>query len=125
MMMSDVLNGLFARHFGAEPLAVAPLPSSGSHRRYYRLEGTGGTAIGVVGTDADENRAFLTEARHFRSKGIRVPEVYAVSPDGMAYLQEDLGCESLYDPRFNEGNLRDCSLVSIWTDPDAFAPNSV
>ncbi|MBQ3862367.1 MAG: radical SAM protein [Clostridia bacterium] len=33
------------------------------------------------------------------------------------------GCESLYDPRFNEGNLRDRSLVSIWTDPDAFAYN--
>ena len=51
----------------------------------------------MIGTDPDENRAFLTEARHFRSKGISVPEILAVTPDGMAYLQEDLGSESLYD----------------------------
>ena len=97
MTMPDVLTALYARHFGAEPSATVPLPTSGSHRRYYRLEGPGGTAVGVVGTDPDENLAFLTEARHFRSKGIRVPEIYAVSADGMAYLQEDLGSESLYD----------------------------
>ena len=33
------------------------------------------------------------------------------------------GCESMYDPRFNEGNLRESSLYEIWTDPDAFSYN--
>lgn len=33
------------------------------------------------------------------------------------------GCESLYDLRFNEGNLRERSLLDIWTAPDAFAYN--
>ncbi|MBQ7065148.1 MAG: radical SAM protein [Firmicutes bacterium] len=33
------------------------------------------------------------------------------------------GCESMYDPRFNEGNLRQRSLADIWTDPGAFAYN--
>ena len=33
------------------------------------------------------------------------------------------GCESMYDARFNEGNLRERSLLDIWTDPDAFAYN--
>ena len=33
------------------------------------------------------------------------------------------GCESMYDERFNEGNLRERSLYDIWTDPDAFAYN--
>ncbi|MBR3552248.1 MAG: radical SAM protein [Clostridia bacterium] len=33
------------------------------------------------------------------------------------------GCESMYDPRFNEGNLRQRSLRDIWTDPAAFAYN--
>ena len=33
------------------------------------------------------------------------------------------GCESMYDARFNEGNLRKRSLMDIWTDPDAFAYN--
>ena len=33
------------------------------------------------------------------------------------------GCESLYDEAFNEGNLRERSLRSIWESPDAFAYN--
>ncbi len=33
------------------------------------------------------------------------------------------GCESMYDERFNEGNLRSESLRSIWEDPDRFAYN--
>ena len=33
------------------------------------------------------------------------------------------GCESMYDERFNEGNLRQKSLAEIWNDPDAFAYN--
>ena len=33
------------------------------------------------------------------------------------------GCESMYDERFNEGNLREKSLKEIWEDPEAFAYN--
>jgi radical SAM protein with 4Fe4S-binding SPASM domain len=33
------------------------------------------------------------------------------------------GCESMYDARFIEGNLRERSLWDIWTDPGAFAYN--
>ncbi|MBR6020743.1 MAG: radical SAM protein [Lachnospiraceae bacterium] len=33
------------------------------------------------------------------------------------------GCESMYDERFNEGNLRNESLRSIWEDPERFAYN--
>lgn len=33
------------------------------------------------------------------------------------------GCESMYDERFIEGNLRERSLAEIWTDPSAFAYN--
>ena len=33
------------------------------------------------------------------------------------------GCESLYDERFNEGNLRERSLLDIWTDENSFAYN--
>lgn len=33
------------------------------------------------------------------------------------------GCESMYDARFIEGNLRERSLADIWTDPEAFAYN--
>lgn len=33
------------------------------------------------------------------------------------------GCESMYDERFIEGNIREKSLAEIWNDPDAFSYN--
>lgn len=33
------------------------------------------------------------------------------------------GCESMYDERFIEGNLREKPLLGIWEDPDAFSYN--
>ena len=90
------LESLFEQYTGAAPVASVALTGSASHRRYYRLTGADGrTLIGVEGTDADENRAFLTIDRHFAAKGINVPKVVAV--DGLCYLQEDLGTTVLYD----------------------------
>ena len=90
------LESLFEQYTGAAPVASVALTGSASHRRYYRLTGADGrTLIGVEGTDADENRAFLTIDRHFAAQGIHVPKVVAV--DGLCYLQEDLGSTVLYD----------------------------
>jgi aminoglycoside/choline kinase family phosphotransferase len=50
-----------------------------------------------VGTALGENEAFVAIAQQMRLKGLPVPEVYAVSADGMCYLQEDLGDTSLFD----------------------------
>lgn len=55
------------------------------------------SVIGVVGTSAEENHAFVAIARHFAAKGLPVPHVLAVSDDGMRYIQTDLGITSLYD----------------------------
>ena len=90
------LESLFERYTGAAPVFKVALTGSASHRRYYRLTGADGRSlIGVEGTDADENRAFLTIDRHFAAKGINVPKV--VAEDGHCYLQEDLGSTVLYD----------------------------
>ena len=90
------LEALFKQVTGAAPVSVKALTGSASHRRYYRLTGPDGlTLIGVEGTDPDENRAFVTLARHFAEKGIRVPKVLAES--GLCYLQEDLGSHALSD----------------------------
>ena len=70
---------------------------AGSPRRYYRLGTAEHTVVGVVGTAQGENEAFIAIAQQMRSKGLPVPEVYAVSADGMRYLQEDLGDTSLFD----------------------------
>ena len=74
------------------------LTSAGSNRQYYReTRPDGSTYIRVVGTNRQENHAFITLAQHFRSKGLPVPEVYMVSEDEMEYTQEDLGDVSLFD----------------------------
>lgn len=95
--MSEALIELYTALRGEAPAKVEALPPTGSHRRYYRLSGNGSSVIGVVGTDKAENSSFIQMASHFRSKGLRVPEVLATSPDGLRYIQEDLGGLSLHD----------------------------
>lgn len=96
--MESALNDLFVAVRGKAPLAVTELPSSGSNRRYFRLSGAeeGDSLIGVVGTSKEENSAFIYMSRHFHEKGLPVPEVLAVSPDGMSYVQTDLGDTLLF-----------------------------
>lgn len=96
--MVTTLSRLFADVYGNAPATVTELQSSGSNRRYFRLsEADGGrTLIGVLGTSVQENRAFIYMARHFAEKGIPVPTVLAVSDDGMAYVQTDLGDTLLF-----------------------------
>jgi aminoglycoside/choline kinase family phosphotransferase len=53
--------------------------------------------MGVIGTDKEENSSFIYLAGHFKARGINVPDVYGVSEDGMAYIQEDLGSVMLLD----------------------------
>lgn len=91
-----VLKELYNRVVGVEPESVTEMPSSGSNRRYFRLAGER-TLIGVVGTCKEENEAFLYMDKHFRAKGLPVPEVYACSDDKMSYVQEDLGDTLLFN----------------------------
>lgn len=94
--MENLLR-LYASHTGHQAETVDAIKSSASHRQYFRLSAGGSSLIGVVGTDTDEDRAFITESRLFRANGINVPEVLAVSEDGLAYLQEDLGDDLLFE----------------------------
>ena len=85
-MITDELQKLYVRHAGCEPEQIDELPSSGSNRRYFRLKGKE-SVIGVSGTSIEENEAFLYMARHFREKGLPVPQVYAVSDNHAFYIQ--------------------------------------
>lgn len=95
--MDKKLEDLFIEYAGVKPDGCERLTPSGSRRSYFRLTSEARSVIAVRGTDKDENRAFMTLASHFRSKGINAPEVLASSDDGMYYLQEDLGDTLLYD----------------------------
>lgn len=83
---------------GYEPLDNLILlhTGSGSGRRYYRMNSDKGSLIGAFNANKPENAAFLYLTTHFLEHGLPVPRVLACSDDGLYYLQEDLGDESLY-----------------------------
>ncbi len=81
---------LYKIFVGSEPSEVKLMEKSGSNRQYYRLTGNP-SIVGVIGESREENEAFIYMADHFRKQGLPVPEVYGVSDDHMAYIQEDLG----------------------------------
>ncbi len=97
-MNTSILSDLYLSVKAKRPETIVELPSSGSNRRYFRLSGENGadSIIGVIGTSDDENKAFIYMARHFRERDLPVPEVLAVSDDGMAYIQTDLGNSLLF-----------------------------
>ncbi len=88
---------LFTRSTGKSNPTLEVLPSSGSNRKYYRLTSGGVSLIGVKGESREENRTFIRLARHFRERGLPVPEVLSVSNDEMFYVQQDLGDTILFD----------------------------
>ena len=97
MDSTDNLKDLYRAYTGFETADVHELPFSGSNRRYFRLIGGGGSLIGVNGTSEAENRAFIYLARHFRRKGLPVPEIHTHSDNFRCYLQEDLGDVLLFE----------------------------
>ena len=96
-MADDTLKTLFESYTGQQLTERTELPTSGSHRRYFRLKGGNISIVGVIGTSLEENRAFVAISKHFKEKGLNVPTVLAVSGDGMSYIQEDLGEKMLFD----------------------------
>lgn len=102
-----MLKGLYKAWSGCEAFEQTLLPLSGSARKYYRLAGEGGTAIGCIGTNLAENRAFLSISERFEAAGLHSPKIYAVSEDQMCYLMEDLGDGQLFEllkPNLSSGS---------------------
>ena len=96
---------------------ISMIKQQGSNRIYTReLDESGRSVIRVVGTNRDENRAFIYMARHFHALGLPVPEVYWVSEDEMSYTQEDLGDILLFDhlePTLLERTIRALAHVQV------------
>ncbi|MBO5659839.1 MAG: phosphotransferase [Bacteroidaceae bacterium] len=114
----EQLKLLYKETKGDLPVVCEELPGAGSNRKYYRLRANDGSSlIGVVGTSRDENHAFCYLVRHFKELHLPVPALIAQSPDGLRYLQTDLGDVSLFDAlkrgrdaggRYNK---RECELL--------------
>ena len=87
---------LFENHFNEKVERFEMLPLSGSYRQYCRMQNNNRSVIGAINTDVKENTAFLSFSNHFKTNGLPVPEVFAVSSDLKKYLQEDLGDTTLF-----------------------------
>jgi len=92
----EAIIKLFNNWSGETALSIKPLPISGSNRKYYRINSSGKKAIGVFNEELKENIAFLAFSRHFRNKGLRVPEMYSYDLENNIYIQEDLGDTTLF-----------------------------
>lgn len=95
----DNLKRLFEKHYGFAAEEVQQLQGKlgGSGRIIVRLSGRGQSAVGILHSVPEENRAFIDFSRHFRRHGLPVPEIYAQDLDQGAYLEEDLGDTTLFD----------------------------
>ncbi|HUK43475.1 MAG TPA: RNase adapter RapZ [Candidatus Bathyarchaeia archaeon] len=94
----DILRRLFEQHFGAPAQEVEPLRTQlgASDRKLFRLADAQHRAVGVLYGIGEENVAFVEFSRHFRRKGLPVPEIYAGELAQGAYLEQDLGDTTLY-----------------------------
>ena len=127
--MMEQLRTLFERWAGVPCDQCLALGANGSNRRYFRLSASspdtgevpaGRRSISVIGCIADdvrENEAFFAFSRHFRAKGIRVPELYIVGDDRRHYLQQDLGDQTLYSllhEKKRQGGGFDASMLALY-----------
>jgi len=95
----DALKRLFEQHYRMSPEVVQPLQGhlGSSGRVIVRLTGGNQSAIGILYSVREENVAFLEFSRHFRRRGLPVPEIYAEDLSQGAYLEEDLGDTTLFE----------------------------
>src|SRR5712692_10721176 len=95
----EVLTRLFEQHFHSPVERVQPLQGQlgGSGRKIIRLSSEKRSAIGILYGVREENVAFLEFSRHFRRRGLPVPEIYAEDLSHGAYLEEDFGDTTLFE----------------------------
>lgn len=103
VQITGILEKLFEEHFEKKPESIEALAVSGSDRRYYRIISGKTIAIGTYNTNIAENNTYFYFTELFRKHHINVPEVYKISKDRRAYLQQDLGKTSLFDLVIQDG----------------------
>ena len=92
----ELISNIYKKYYNHPAGDISILPQSGSDRLYYRLTGSGKTIIGAINRNREENDAFIGFSNHFRSKNLRVPEIFAYFPDEFVYFQQDLGEINLF-----------------------------
>jgi aminoglycoside/choline kinase family phosphotransferase len=118
--MYEALVRLYTARFGRQPRSILEIAGDGSSRSYYRLIGEDlRTAVGAVGPDHEENRAFIAFTGAFRSVGLPVPELYGIDESIGVWLEEDLGDTTLFNAlvearRLEPGNAFPAAMLPVY-----------
>lgn len=100
---TPVIEELALSYLQGTPDVLELLPQSGSDRRYFRIRKGDASFIGTFNLNVAENETFIFFTGHFARQGLNVPQILATHPSGTAYLQSDLGDESLLMALEKEG----------------------
>lgn len=95
--IEETLRELINNYLSETINEIKRLPVSGSSRSYYRVFTKEKSYIATYSTNVEENKAFLIFSKHLKSKGLPVPEIFAVNDDKTCYIQSDFGDVSLFD----------------------------
>ena len=123
------ISQLYQELTGKTPQRIVSLAGAGSNRQYFRVFGGDELStlapcpllltslIAVIGTNQEENEAFIDLAKRFKDADLPVPALLAVSDDRMVYLQEDCGDVSLYafmtQHRQTDGTFDDEAMAAL------------
>lgn len=105
--VTESVHRLFVQWYGKECDQLTQLQQSGSDRIYFRITADGDTFIGTYNLNVKENMTFIAFSRHFKNLDLPVPVIHAVNEEQTAYLQEDLGSESLLNQLEQYGYTRE------------------
>jgi aminoglycoside/choline kinase family phosphotransferase len=92
-----IIHSLYKKWKGIEPKNIEKIPQSGSDRIYFKVQGEIETIIATYNLNVKENQAFIYFTNHFYQLGLAVPEVYIANDEQTAYLQKNVGSESLLE----------------------------
>jgi aminoglycoside/choline kinase family phosphotransferase len=96
MTKEEEIKQLYRDWTGAIPDEILSLGAHGSARQYWRIIKEGKSCIAAWNNDIRENEAFFYYSRNLATRGINVPEVFAISSNRKYYLQQDLGDTTLF-----------------------------
>ena len=100
---TDKIKELLTSVSKAEIIAIDKLPQAGSERHYYRIHTIDKTFIATYGANLKENESFIYFSKHFKKKGLSIPEIFCINADKNIYIQEDFGDESLLNKLEEKG----------------------
>src|SRR6478609_4300016 len=93
--VTDTIHKLFVSWYGKDYDQLTQLQQSGSDRIYFRIFANDTSYIATYNLNVKESKTFIEFSKHFKSLDLPVPEILAMNDNYTAYLQEDLGTESL------------------------------